>query len=363
MVTIDEFSRVVSAIYASSIHPANWKVALTEISRILDASGCALLVGAGKSRSVMTATVPEEASTPYSEYYYTIDYVLEAVENGPAGLIRGGPALVALKRHSEFEADFMRPFDMCDGLFLRLAVGTTPTSFLVVAPERSEPFETAERVKFLSAVVPHVQQALRTQNHFADLAGRVGDATAVIDAIRHGIVIVENGREVVQLNTAARRILAADDGLCMRSMRIEATHASANERLQHSITYASTAAQNGARQADSLACDRPSGARPYVIHVLPLIAEDLSAARALMMIIDPEHEPEPPKMLVRRLFSLTNAEAEVALRVMRGGGLKSISEEMALSIATIKTHVHHIFDKTGTHRQAELVRLLLAIRP
>jgi DNA-binding CsgD family transcriptional regulator len=53
----------------------------------------------------------------------------------------------------------------------------------------------------------------------------------------------------------------------------------------------------------------------------------------------------------------------VALRVTRGDGLKPISEDMALSIATIKTHMHHIFDKTDTHRQAELVRLLLAIQP
>ncbi|PRC58714.1 hypothetical protein C6A85_27095, partial [Mycobacterium sp. ITM-2017-0098] len=53
----------------------------------------------------------------------------------------------------------------------------------------------------------------------------------------------------------------------------------------------------------------------------------------------------------------------VALRVMRGDGLKPISEDMALSMATIKTHVQHIFDKTGTHRQAELVRLLLAVQP
>ena len=36
---------------------------------------------------------------------------------------------------------------------------------------------------------------------------------------------------------------------------------------------------------------------------------------------------------------------------------------MALSLATVKTHMQHIFDKTDTHRQAELVRLLLAITP
>jgi DNA-binding CsgD family transcriptional regulator len=60
---------------------------------------------------------------------------------------------------------------------------------------------------------------------------------------------------------------------------------------------------------------------------------------------------------------LTNAEADVALRVMRGDGLKPISDDLELAMATIKTHLQHIFDKTDTHRQAELVRLLLAIAP
>lgn len=60
---------------------------------------------------------------------------------------------------------------------------------------------------------------------------------------------------------------------------------------------------------------------------------------------------------------MTNAEADVALRVMRGGGLKPISADLALSRATVNTHLQHIFDKTGTHRQAELVRVLLAIIP
>jgi DNA-binding CsgD family transcriptional regulator len=112
-------------------------------------------------------------------------------------------------------------------------------------------------------------------------------------------------------------------------------------------------------------CARPSGKRPYVIHVLPFYpaAEDFSEARALVVIIDPEQDPEPPKMLLRRLYGFTNAEAEVALRVLRGDGLKPIAADLALSMATVKTHLQHTFDKTDTHRQAELVRLLLAISP
>ena len=80
MVTIEDFSRLVSGIYAAALTPQNWGVALADISRILDATGCGLLTGEGPSRSPMTTTVPPEASKSYREYYRTIDYVLDAVE-------------------------------------------------------------------------------------------------------------------------------------------------------------------------------------------------------------------------------------------------------------------------------------------
>lgn len=81
------------------------------------------------------------------------------------------------------------------------------------------------------------------------------------------------------------------------------------------------------------------------------------------MFVDPEQELEPPKILIRRLFGLINAEADVALRIINGDGLKPIAADLAVSPATVKTHLQHIFEKTDTHRQAELVRLLLAVVP
>jgi DNA-binding CsgD family transcriptional regulator len=170
---------------------------------------------------------------------------------------------------------------------------------------------------------------------------------------------------VVHLNAAAEQILKSGDGVCIRSGSIAATRASTNQQVQRSISRALVEQRSGARSGDSFACARPSGKRPYVIHVLPLTATsgDASAANVLVMIIDPEQQLEPPKMLIRQLFGLTNAEADVALRVLRGDGLKPISEDLALSRATVNTHLQRIFDKTGTHRQAELVRLLLAIVP
>ena len=88
---------------------------------------------------------------------------------------------------------------------------------------------------------------------------------------------------------------------------------------------------------------------------------------ALVLIIDPEDEPAPAAALLRRLYHLTEAEAEaeaeVAVHVMHGADLKQISDELSISLTTVRTHLQHVFDKTDTHRQAELVRLLLALSP
>jgi DNA-binding CsgD family transcriptional regulator len=49
--------------------------------------------------------------------------------------------------------------------------------------------------------------------------------------------------------------------------------------------------------------------------------------------------------------------------VMHGADLNHISEELSISLPTVRTHLQHVFDKTDTHRQAELVRLLLVLTP
>jgi DNA-binding CsgD family transcriptional regulator len=60
------------------------------------------------------------------------------------------------------------------------------------------------------------------------------------------------------------------------------------------------------------------------------------------------------------VFALTPAEARTALALFEGDRLQDVADRLGLSLATVRTHVQRAFDKTGTHRQADLVRLLLA---
>jgi len=57
-------------------------------------------------------------------------------------------------------------------------------------------------------------------------------------------------------------------------------------------------------------------------------------------------QPDP------RLAALTSREAEIAAMIASGLSNKQIAKRLSLSLATIKSHVHHILSKTGLPNRA-----------
>jgi DNA-binding CsgD family transcriptional regulator len=56
---------------------------------------------------------------------------------------------------------------------------------------------------------------------------------------------------------------------------------------------------------------------------------------------------------------LTPAEAAVATEGLKADGLRASADRLGTSVTMARTHLAHVFDKTGSRRQAELVRLLV----
>jgi DNA-binding CsgD family transcriptional regulator/PAS domain-containing protein len=366
MVTVEDFSRLVSGIYAAAVTPQHWEAALRDIQRTLEGTGGALLMAEGATWSIENSTLPAGAVKSYAEYYHRLDHVVSAVQHGPVGPVRTGRELMPLVRKSEFYEGWLLPLAIDDVLIARLTGGPRPTCFIAAAPRRSESFDTPERVKLVSSLVPHLQQALRMQGNLAALAEGNADLVGALDAVRHGVVIVGSAGCVINLNAAAERILRAEDGVQICAGRLAATGMHMEQKLHGAIHLAVLDDASNIRGGRSFTCERPSGKRAYVIHVLPVhrvAADAISGETALVLIVDPEHEPEPAAALLRRVHGLTRTEADVALHILRGADVRQIADELSISVATVRTHLQHVFDKTDTHRQAELVRHLLRLAP
>ena len=78
-----------------------------------------------------------------------------------------------------------------------------------------------------------------------------------------------------------------------------------------------------------------------------------------IFISDPEQESSAPQEIVKALFDLTPAEAQLAMLLANGLTLDEASDALGISRNTARAHLRSTFSKTGVTRQTMLVRLIL----
>jgi DNA-binding CsgD family transcriptional regulator/PAS domain-containing protein len=368
MVTTEHFSRLVHEIYDAALDASAWAVALEDIASAVDATGCALLIS-GRERSEITMKsvgADPVSMVAYNDYYGRLDPSPSALERIPVGVVLPNERLVNrdVLTRGEFWNDWANPNDYGDGADSVLARDDGGTSWFVAAAKtRSDSFGTPERLSLLRALVPHMQHAIKIHARLGGLDRQYRDFVAALDLLSDGIAIVGLDGRVIHLNSAAQTIVACGDGLCVRSGVLRAAIAPVDSALDRLIREALGGGQAPYASGGCVAIPRSFGQRPYVVRVVPTReakSTGVGSPTALVVIVDPEQEPVPDICAVRRLYGLTKTEAEVALRVLDGAGLAPIAEELSISVSTVRTHLKHVFEKTDTHRQAELVRLLTA---
>ncbi len=87
------------------------------------------------------------------------------------------------------------------------------------------------------------------------------------------------------------------------------------------------------------------------------------AAMAAIFVQDPFVVPPFPGEAFAKLYGLTGGELRVLLAMAPGLGVKEAAEMLGISEATVRTHVQHIYDKTGTSKQTELMHLFMSATP
>jgi DNA-binding CsgD family transcriptional regulator len=86
-------------------------------------------------------------------------------------------------------------------------------------------------------------------------------------------------------------------------------------------------------------------------------------AQVAVFVTDPELRPQEPVAGVAGAYRLTKAEARLLARLIDSPTLLEAADALAITEATARTLLGRIFAKTGTERQAQLIRLVLTMRP
>jgi DNA-binding CsgD family transcriptional regulator len=180
-----------------------------------------------------------------------------------------------------------------------------------------------------------------------------------LNGLAAGIFLVDASRRIVRANTAGQDLLRGDDFLRSISGQLVARHAQANHALGELFADIGDALDVKRMALPLTAHD---GER-YVVHVLPLRSaartgtgsadEAVAALFVRKVALD-----SPCGELVARTFELTPTELRVLLAIVEVGGVQETAIALGIAPTTVKTHLHHVFAKTGARRQADLVKLV-----
>jgi DNA-binding CsgD family transcriptional regulator len=370
MATLEEFSNLVADIYDAALDPALWGQALNRVFSVAGGNNAALVVYDREKRRrphIIAANFDPIQNRKYDEYYSQLDPLASILERSRVGVIVTSRAVTnETQRRGEFYTDWARPNDTGDTIFVNILAGPGGVcTFMMGHPWCSEPFATPEVLRLVRLLAPHLQRSMQAQLGFGRLTLVKDGALDLVDQWRHGCLLVSLTGSALYANRAANEIAAARDGLSLNAGGLKAAQAADDAALQCLIRQACTGNGQGARSGSRLAISRGSGRKPYTIQVLPLRSSRVcfggSPAAALILIIDHGADAHLPTVELRDLYDLTPAEAEVALLVLRGHGLQLVADELHVSLSTVRVHLQRVFEKTGTHRQAELVRLLIEL--
>jgi DNA-binding NarL/FixJ family response regulator len=181
---------------------------------------------------------------------------------------------------------------------------------------------------------------------------------AALDRLPVGVLVVDGANHILFMNRRGAALCAEEDGLLLGSGRQCRAAATAETAALHAAV--AEALRNGTTTALSVA--RPSMKRPYSVLISPLTetgAQDTPSAA--LYVSDPDDLPLVPPDQLGRLLDLTPAEARIAHSLALGHSLDEAAAASGVTVSTARTYLKQVFVKTGTARQAELVKLVLGL--
>lgn len=190
----------------------------------------------------------------------------------------------------------------------------------------------------------------------ADLSATLASA---LDTLGEGLVVTTERGLVVHANQAAQAMVVAGS-LSVWNGQLCAAASTDTRTLRAAIA---TCARDGQASLLRLEGHASLGRLTVTLNRTKGAASGPGRSGPLVVAMVRDETPAPlPESLLQTLFGLTLAEARLAREIMHGDGLQACARRLGVAANTARTHLNRVFDKTGTKRQAELVRLLLGCR-
>ena len=191
------------------------------------------------------------------------------------------------------------------------------------------------------------------------------DAMAsAIDSVDHGIVLLDRTGNIILSNRIASRMLDKEDGVRRAGQSIISSDLADAGRFRTAIDYVLPF------EVRQFSRRKPDGAAPLVSlrrgdKKRPLLAMfartegSLGNEHCAIHLFDSGRDLSATVRAVCKTFHLSKVESELACQLASGTSLAEAAATLHIKEQTARGYLKQIFVKSDTHRQVDLVRLLL----
>jgi len=372
MFTESRLLRLVADVYEAAADPVSLVRLAQTLAHAFDAGSALVVLDEMPNGRALPPTLAVPSTTQnfdtraqqaYAEYYHDINIWLQE------GLKNPLPAVVlcneivdeaTLLRHEWY--DYCRETGMFHCLGTAFAIGDNVMGEIGIHRRRNEAPLVADDKSKMEQLRPHLQRALQIHHRLGMLEGGRMLGLSVLQNLAIGVIVVDAKARVLFANEIAERALGAKAGITVAGGLLSTTEPRCLGDLRRLISdSARTSAGSATIAGGVVAAGRQNGAA-LLLTVAPLRSQTLGFGpplpAALITFRDPNDDVAIDDRALVQAFGLTLAEARMASALASGMTLREYADREGITIATARTHLKHVFEKTGWRRQAQLARAL-----
>lgn len=193
----------------------------------------------------------------------------------------------------------------------------------------------------------------------AENAGLVRLMACVLDEVDYGLMLLSADGLVVHANHAALRELGSTHPLELRSRRLRTRDPQAQQALTDALEGAR---HRGTRCLLNLGSDEHRIGLSIV--PLPLPLSNQAGGNAVLLTLQRAQLVEKLSVgAFARARGLSQREEEVLTALCEGLRPTQIAERLGVAVATVRSHVHNLKEKTQSRSMVELVKQVALLPP